>query len=590
MNPAQDRLKPRLDRRLWAEARRCAPHALRLSLVSLAILGGVIVLQGLFLSQIIQRAFFLEQSLADLIPRLVALLGVVVMRAILSYGHARASAQVAIQLKQHLRQRFMAHLLQLGTSLSAERSGELVTSASEGIEKLEGYYRDYLPAVFNALFLPVLILCFVLPLDALTFVILAITAPLIPLFMALIGMAAGALARQQFMALRHLGAHFVDVMQGLTTLKLFNRSHYQIESIQRMTERFRETTMQVLRVAFLSALSLEMLATLSVAIVAVEIGVRLLYGNIQFEQALFLLVIAPEFYLPLRSLGARFHNATEGKASAERLYEVLDMPVLAEASAHSPSPTHFQHIRFEGVSLAYPHSSRPSLSNIHLSLERGQWVALVGASGSGKTSLANLLLGFVQASEGQIYLDGQALEALDIASWREQLAWVSQTPYVFNASVLENIRFSRPSASLAEVQRAAELAGAHAFIEALPQGYATPCGERGLRLSGGQIQRLALARALLRQAPVLILDEPTSQLDPANEAHIMRHLRQASQGALILHITHRLHSARYADHILVLEAGELLEQGTHDDLLARQGVYWRLVQEDAQGDGYETLD
>ena len=339
-------------------------------------------------------------------PLLLFLVVIVVLRAILSYVSSKASAQIAIRIKTDLRGRFVAHLYQLGSAyVRAERSGDLVLSATEGLEKLDGYYRDYLPGLFSALFLPLVILLVVLPLDVLTFAILLITAPLIPLFMALIGMAAGALAKRQFFEMRHLEAHFLDVMQGLTTLKLFNRSQYQVETIRRITGQFREATMRVLRIAFLSAFTLEMLATLSVAIVAVEIGVRLLNGGIGFEQALFLLVIAPEFYLPLRALGAKFHNATEGKAAAERLFEVLDTPPPSDITADDlPVPLSL-HIRFEAVSLAFAQGARPALRDVSFEIKPGQHVALVGASGSGKTTIANLLLRLVQPDSGHVTID-----------------------------------------------------------------------------------------------------------------------------------------------------------------------------------------
>ncbi|MBZ0290129.1 MAG: thiol reductant ABC exporter subunit CydD, partial [Anaerolineae bacterium] len=345
---------------------RLASGSLAVALGSNMLLSIVIVLQALFLSQVIDRVFLSRASLPEVWPMLITLLLVIGLRAFFSYTGSIASARLALAVQSALRQRFVTHLYALGLShLRAERSGDLVLTATEGVEKLDGYFRDYLPGLFTAVSLPVLILLVVLPLDALTFVVLLVTGPLIPFFMALIGMAAGALAKRQFSEMRFLGAHFLDVMQGLTTLKLFNRSRYQIETIQRLTGQFRQATMRVLRVAFLSAFTLEMLATLSVAIVAVEIGIRLLNGGIGFEQALFLLVIAPEFYLPLRALGAKFHNATEGKAAAERLYALLDIPAptaVAEAAA-LPVPRKM-HIRFENITFAYGSGARPVLRDL----------------------------------------------------------------------------------------------------------------------------------------------------------------------------------------------------------------------------------
>ncbi len=577
MSASSSRKKRSLDQRLLREA-RFASRSLAATLTANVLLSVVIILQALLLSQVIDRVFLKGAAFDAVSSLLMLLLGVVLLRALFSYLSAITSARLALAVQTNLRQRFVTHLYALGASyIRAERSGELVLSATEGIEKLDGYFRDYLPGLFTALFLPILILLVVLPLDALTFIVLLITGPLIPFFMALIGMAAGALAKRQFTEMRFLGAHFLDVMQGLTTLKLFNRSRYQIETIQRFTDQFRQATMRVLRVAFLSALTLEMLATLSVAIVAVEIGVRLVNAGIAFEQALFLLIIAPEFYLPLRALGAKFHNATEGKAAAERLYDVLDTPLPVEP-LESPLPVpSTMHIRFEAISFAYDDGARPVLKQLSFTIQPGQLIALVGTSGSGKTTIANLLLRFIQPSAGQITIGGSDLAHIPVEAWREQIGWVSQSPYLFNTTVAENIAFGSPDALEADIIAAAQAAGAHEFITRLPDGYQTLCGEGGLRLSGGQVQRIALARALLRDAPLLILDEPTSQLDPDSEADIMQSLKRLAAGRTVLLITHRLSAALFADHIMLIDKGAIIEQGTHAELMASGGHYARLA-------------
>lgn len=568
-----------MDKRLMAET-----HLARLAFVAaviLSLLGGLIVIvQALLLSRIIAQVFLESAGLAEVQVWLALLAAVILLRSINQAATNRAAAQVAIRIKQDLRERLMAHLLQLGPAFTqGERSGELAITATEGIEALDSFFRDYLPALFTSVLIPLSILVVVLPSDLLTFVVLLVTAPLIPIFMVLIGRAAGALAHSQYAQLGQMSAHFLDVMQGLYTLKLFNRSRPQIETIRIITDQFRQSTLSVLRVAFLSAFVLELLATISVAVVAVEIGLRLLAGGIVFEQALFLLVIAPEFYLPLRDLGAKFHAGRDGAAAADRIYAILNTPVPdAQGTARISDVTRLQFIQ---VRHAYADGERPALNGVTFTIERGQHVAIVGATGSGKSTIASLLMRFIQPTDGEITIwDGDTahdLNRLDVAAWRQQIAWVPQRSYLFNMSVADNIRIGRPDAADAEIMAAAELAAAHTFIQQLPQGYNTPIGENGARLSGGQAQRIALARAFLRDVPVYIFDEATASLDATNEARIQQHIRAHLQGRIVITIAHRLNTIRHADQIIVLDGGQIVETGTHESLIRQQGAYYQLL-------------
>jgi ATP-binding cassette subfamily C protein CydD len=408
--------------------------------------------------------------------------------------------------------------------------------------------------------------------------VLLVTAPLIPLFMVLIGRAAGTLAQRQHAALSLLGAHFLDVLQGLTTLKLFNRSARQTDVIARVTDEFRAATMRVLRVAFLSAFTLELLATLSVAVVAVEIAVRLLYGSIGFETALFLLVIAPEFYQPLRALGARFHAGAAGTAAAERVYALLDTPLPARPAVTDSVPAAPLPIRFDRVHFAYDSGARPALSGVSFDIHPGERVALVGASGAGKSTCAALLLAFLTPDAGHITLNGADLARLDAAAWREHVAWVAQAPHLFNASAADNIALGRRGAAPAAIEAAARAAEAHDFIAALPDGYHTILGENGARLSGGQAQRIAIARAFLKDAPLLVLDEITAHLDAQTEAAVQAALDRLLRGRAALVIAHRLHTVMQADRIIVLDAGRIVEAGTHAELMAGGRAYRALVE------------
>jgi ATP-binding cassette subfamily C protein CydD len=575
-----------MDQRLLGEVRLA--RLAFLANIGLSLSSGLLIVgQAYLLSRIIGQVFMAGAVRAGLTGLFIPLLVVVGLRGVNQAGLQLTAAAVAIRVKQALRQRLINHLLRLGPAYSQEeRSGELALTASEGIEALDSYFRDYLPALFTFVLVPLVILLFVLPLDLLTFLVLLVTAPLITIFMRLIGQMAGALAQNRYGQLGQLSAHFLDVMQGLTTLKLFNRSRAQIEIIARITDQYRQSTLAVLRIAFLSAFVLELVATISIAIVAVEIGLRLLYGRLLFEEALFLLVLAPDFYQPLRQLGAKFHAGRDGLAAAERIYAVLNQPIpTTDGPAAVPDYTAIQ---FEDVTVAYAQGKRVALDAFSLTIRRGEHVALVGATGSGKSTIAQLLLRFRAPASGRILLRGPAattdLSAVSAADWRATISWVPQQVYLFNLSVADNIRLGQATATAAEIKAAAEAANAHAFIEQLPQGYETLTGENGVRLSGGQAQRLALARALVRRPILYIFDEATANLDRDNERRIWQNLRELTAGATVISIAHRLETIRQADRIVVLDNGRIVEIGTHDALIDRRGAYFELLQAGVVGD------
>ncbi len=599
--------------------------ALALTIV-LGLLAGLITVgQAWLLSRVVSRVFLQGASLAQVLVPLLMFLGLALLRAGLVWGSEATAHTLANGIKRALRTRLAAHLLALGPAYRhGERSGELANTAVEAIEALDAYYRQYLPQVALAALVPVAVLLFVAPRDWVSGLVLLLTAPLIPIFMVLIGSAAEALTRRQWTSLSRMSAHFLDVLQGLATLKHLGRSRAQIEAIARISDHFRQATMGVLRVAFLSALVLEMVATLSTAVVAVQVGLRLLYGHLAFEQAFFVLLLAPEFYLPLRLLGSRFHASVEAISAMERIGEVLDTrPRLqtggraggqsgasVDGRAVLPLPAAAStSIVFEDVHYAYEQGRRPALDGVSFRIDPGETVALVGGSGSGKTTVAYLLLGFLTPDRGRITLAeckghsagersfhsaaertsdslgesagplpaSQSLVDLPPAVWRQQVTWVPQEPYLFHGTLAQNLRLARPEATMDEVVWAARQAHAHAFVETLPQGYDTLVGERGARLSGGQIQRLALARAFLKDAPWLVLDEATANLDPEVEALVQEALGRLLRGKTALLIAHRLNTVYQSDRILVLDAGQLVEEGKHTELLRRDGVYRRLV-------------
>jgi ATP-binding cassette subfamily C protein CydD len=572
-----------LDSRLLNEA-RAVRRWLGLTVALGWAAGVTIVLQARVLSRVVSQVFLGGKSLSGVGTLLAAFALMAATRAVLVWAGEVAANRAAGRVKRDLRERFLAHILALGPAYTrGERTGELVNTAVEGVESLDAYFSQYLPQLALTVLVPVTFLILILPLDVLSTVVLLLTAPIIPVFMILIGNLADALSRKQWQTLSRMSAYLLDALQGLTTLKLFGRAQEQVQVIAQISDHFRDTTLGVLRVAFLSALVQEMVATLSTAIVAVEIGLRLLYGHLSFEQALFVLILAPEFYLPFRLLGTRFHASVSGVMAARRIFEVLSRQGDQERGRHGDaqnriplSPCHPVTLSFKDVSYAYD-SDRPALKGVSFVMEAGQRVALVGPSGAGKSTVAQLLLRFIEPQRGEISVNGVRLADVPADEWRKCVAWVSQNPYLFNTSVAENIRMARPESALGNIMQAARLAHAHEFIEALPQGYDTVIGERGARLSGGQAQRIALARAFLRDAPLLILDEATSNLDPEIEDLLREATERLMQGRMTLVIAHRLTTVYRADRIFVLDAGQVIEIGTHQSLLAQDGVYRRLV-------------
>ena len=552
--------------------------ALIVTILSGFLAGLLTIWQAYLLSSTVNGVFLQGKSLTEVLPWVQLIFVIIAGRAFLTWANEVSANIVAVRVKSDLRERLFRHILDLGPAYTrAQRTGELTTAAVEGIEALDAYYSQYLPQLVVTALIPISILLVVFPIDLLSGIVMLVTAPLIPFFMILIGKGAEAVTRRQYQTLSRLSAHFLDSLQGLTTLKIFGQSKAHAKNIEKVSNQFRDTTLGVLRITFLSALALELLATLSTAIIAVEIGFRLLYARMEFQPAFFILILAPEFYLPLRMLGARFHAGMSGTTAAKRIYEILDTPVTSNQllTVSDQLVEEVSSIVFESVSYIYPGETTFALENINLRINAGKHIALVGPSGAGKSTLVNLLLGFVQPTSGQII----ANHNFPISDYplRDSIAWVPQRPHLFHDSLASNIRLGKPDANDEEIVAAAQAAHLHEFIETLPEKYETIIGESGARLSGGQAQRLALARAFLKDAPILILDEPTSSLDPETETLLEESTRRLMQGRTVMTIAHRLNTVFRADQIIVLEEGHIVEQGSHRQLLDQNGAYAGMV-------------
>jgi ATP-binding cassette subfamily C protein CydD len=547
-----------VDPRLLRHARAARGYLIVTVLLGLAVTG-LILAQAALLAHGLAAAAR-GTGAAALAGTLVLLLGVVVARGAAAYGGEATALRAAARIKSQLRRRLTGHCLRLGPAwLGGQQPGQIAAQATRGLDGLDPYFARYLPQLVLSVLVPAAVVVTVTATDWISGVVIAVTLPLIPLFAALVGLHTRAQTRRQWRLLAQLGGHFLDVVQGLPTLKAFGRAKAQEQVIATVTEQHRSAAMATLRVAFLSALVLELSAALATALVAVETGLRLLYGHMPYQAALLVLLLTPEAYLPLRAVAAQFHASAEGSAAADSIFEILDTPLPRQASPPALVPDlRSATIRLDGVTVAYPGRDLPALAQLSLSISPGELVMLTGPSGAGKTTVLQLLLRFTEPASGTIRVGGTGLAAVPVEAWRAQIAWVPQRPRLFAGSVADNIALGQPGVSRAAIEEAAGLAGAAAFIEAFPRGYDTPLGERAAELSAGQRQQLALARAFLRDAPLLLLDEPTAHLAPAAAAAIDGVIRGPMAGRTIIVATHRLPAGTGATQVITL-GGRLAE-------------------------------
>ncbi|KNE82603.1 thiol reductant ABC exporter subunit CydD [Streptomyces xinghaiensis] len=544
-------MKP-VDPRLLRYAR--ATRIFLLAAVALGLAGaGLVVAQAVLLAEVIVGAFQQGLDADGLTTELLLLVAVSAGRALVSWLTELAAHRAGASVKSELRTRLLDHATRLGPGwLSSQRTGELTALATRGIDALDGYFARYLPQLGLAVVVPAAVLARIVTADWVSAAIIVVTLPLIPLFMVLIGWATQARMDRQWQLLTRLSGHFLDVVAGLPTLKVFGRAKAQAESIRAITADYRRATLRTLRIAFLSSFALELLSTLSVALVAVGIGMRLVHGDLDLFTGLVVLILAPEAYLPIRQVGAQYHAAAEGLAAAEQVFTVLETPPGSTGGTAPAPDARVSGLRVDGLAVRHPGRAEPSLPRTSLTVRPGETVALTGPSGSGKTTLLHAVLGFADAAEGRLMLGDTDLSTVDLDGWRRQIAWLPQHPFLFAGTVAENVRLARPDADDAAVREALGDAGALDFVTALPEGPATVLGEGGAGLSAGQRQRIAIARAFLADRPVLLLDEPTANLDGESESAVVEAVARLTAGRTVLMAVHRPALLAVADRVVEL--------------------------------------
>ena len=548
------RTRPRpIDPRLLRYA-----HSTRRYLVLTVVLGGctafLVVAQAWLLATAVSGAFIDHKGVAQLKVPVALLFLAVLGRALVGWLSERLADRASARAKSELRQALVERVARLGPSgLDRQRSGGLTVLATSGIDALDAYFARYLPQVFLAVIVPVTVIVVALGADWISAVIIAVTVPLIPLFMALVGQTTREKMGRQARHLQRLAGHFLDVVAGLPTLKVFGRAKAQAQAIADMTDQYRLATMDTLKVAFLSSLILELLATISVALVAVAVGLRLLGGHLGFSTALFVLILAPEAYLPLRLLGTNFHASAEGMKAADDVFGVLEQPLPDRGTGRDVPDLGRSVLRIEGLEVVYPGRQVPALRLPSLRVEPGEVVAVAGPSGCGKSTLLSVLLCLTTASAGSVHIGEMDLAELDPDLWRAHVSWVPQRPHLFARTIAENVRLSRPDASDGDVRAVIARVGLSPVVERLPQGLATVLGTGGAGLSTGERQRVALARAFLRDAPVLLLDEPTANLDGQTEEAVLTAVRTLMVGRTVIIAAHRPSLLNLADRVISLE-------------------------------------
>ncbi len=580
-----------LDRRLLTHTR-----GVRVRIAAAAVLGLCAVAAGisrLAFSGLIIAGVLTGAAFSSLVPYLAAVAGFIALRALFQYLRDMVSQETAARVKEGLHDKLYRHALDLGPGhFNQERTGDVLVSLGEGVERLQVFYGQFLPQMVVAGVAPVLIFFLMASFDlviGLIFVVFALlTLAATPLFLLFTEES----SRRRRTSYGAFGADFLDGIQGIATLKIFGRSRSQGERLADRARHLYRTTMGVLAVNMVSV-GVTTFGILGGTACALGWGaLQVSAGDLEVRSLIVILIMGAEIFRPMRELMILYHQGINAMAAAEGIFELLEAPVMVRepAAAEAAAGTSFEPaVRFEDVSFAYQEGSRPALRDVFLELRAGEKLGVVGPSGAGKSTLVSLMLRFADPRQGRVLLGGQDIRAIPLHVLRRHVAVVAQDMYLFYGTIADNLRMAKPEATPEEIAAAARAANIHEFIAGLPEGYDTVVGERGVRLSGGERQRIAIARAILKDAPILVLDEALSSVDARSEAVINQALRKLMEGRTTLIIAHRLSSVIHADRILVLERGQVVETGGHGALLESGGTYARLMAAQAQAGDAEAM-
>ena len=536
---------------------------------SLSIVG-----QAWFFGTLINNFIFSENTLHDERYTIIYLGIAIIVRLLAHYVQESVANRLGSAVKATFRKRALAHMFKLGVQ-HKERHGDVIHMLTDGLEQVDAYVARYIPQILYAIMIPLIMGIAIVDTLPIIGIILIVTVPLIPFFMILIGKQADRLNKEQWERMSFLSGHFLDVLQGITTLKLFGRAKDQIKVIGRLSEEFKDSTLRVLRVAFLSALVLELVSTISTALIAVYLGLTLLDGEIPFFSAFFILLLAPEFYTPFRQLGAAFHTGMAGKTSILKYEEFMNrqpsLPVGGKSKLQGP----IQAIEIKDLTFTYEDSEN-GVQHISLEAKRNSPIMLVGESGAGKSTIAHIIGGFLTAPKGAVVIDGLDVCDIDVEWWRHQIIYVSQHPHIMKGTLRDVLSFGM-NVSDEEIIEACKEVQLLDVINRQQEGLDTIIGEGGLGLSGGERQRVALARAFLRKGQVLILDEVTAHLDVKTESIISSAIQRLMENKIVIIIGHRLQTMHWASTLYVLKQGRIIQQGSYEELIAVDGYFKDLV-------------